>query len=54
MKPDSEKVIQCCLVGDGLVGKSCLARSFLHMTQQSRYTATIFDNYIGGFAFIIH
>ena len=42
---DSGGLVQCCLVGDGLVGKTCLARSLLKLDLPSVYEATLFDNY---------
>ena len=42
---DSVDIVQCCIVGDGLVGKTCLARSLLGLDLPAVYEATLFDNY---------
>ena len=44
---DSGGMVQCCFVGDGFVGKTCLARSLLRLELPSFYEATLFDNYAG-------
>ncbi|XP_069117251.1 cell division control protein 42 homolog [Argopecten irradians] len=39
--------VQCTLVGDGMVGKTCLARSFADRTFPVNYVATVMDKYSG-------
>lgn len=46
MKMD-QNCIQCVIVGDGMVGKSHLAKSFSGHPLQDNYVATVFDNYAG-------
>lgn len=42
-----KKTIQCTVVGDGMVGKTCLAKTFTGESLDEKYVATIFDNYAG-------
>ncbi|XP_069117252.1 cell division control protein 42 homolog [Argopecten irradians] len=42
-----ESGVQCTLVGDGMVGKTCLARSFADRTFPVNYVATVMDKYSG-------
>lgn len=42
-----KKTIQCTVVGDGMVGKTCLAKTFTGESIDEKYVATIFDNYAG-------
>ncbi|XP_033734166.1 cell division control protein 42 homolog [Pecten maximus] len=42
-----ESGVQCTLVGDGMVGKTCLARSFADRTFPVNYVATVMDKYNG-------
>ena len=39
---DTKKVI---IVGDGSVGKTCLANTFVHKNFPEDYTPTVFDNF---------
>ncbi|XP_076441583.1 cdc42 homolog [Babylonia areolata] len=40
-----EKYVHCALLGDGMVGKTCLTLSYTQHLFTDRYTATVFDNY---------
>lgn len=40
------KSLQCSVVGDGFVGKSCLVERFLGGEFNSEYVATLQDDYI--------
>lgn len=41
-------MIQCTLVGDGMVGKTCLSLAFCRMSPPTdSYVATVFENYAG-------
>jgi len=40
-------MIQCTVVGDGMVGKSCMSLAFSKMTAPGNYVATVFENYAG-------
>jgi len=43
-----QKIISCAVVGDGMVGKTTLALSFVQKQfHDSGYVATVFDNYAG-------
>ncbi|KAK3591820.1 hypothetical protein CHS0354_007676 [Potamilus streckersoni] len=44
---DGTKVVQCCIVGDGMVGKTCLALNFVQHRFPKDYVATVFENYAG-------
>lgn len=46
-----ENTINCCIVGDGMVGKSSIAKSFVGQTPPDGYVATISDNYSGCVSF---
>ncbi|OWF50814.1 cdc42 homolog [Mizuhopecten yessoensis] len=39
--------VQCTVVGDGMVGKTCLGRSFADQTFPVNYVATVMDTYRG-------
>ncbi|XP_060063037.1 rho-related protein racD-like [Ylistrum balloti] len=41
------KSVFCTLVGDGMVGKTCLAKVFADTTFPDQYIATVQDNYSG-------
>lgn len=47
MKMEQNNCIQCVIVGDGMVGKSYLAKSFVGQSLQEDYIATVFENYAG-------
>lgn len=44
---DMDRTINCCIVGDGMVGKSSIVKSFVGQTAPGSYVATISDNYSG-------
>ncbi|XP_076442858.1 cdc42 homolog [Babylonia areolata] len=53
-----EKYVHCALLGDGMVGKTCLTLSYTQHLFTDRYTATVFENYpvpveVGGEEFTI-
>ncbi|XP_076441579.1 cell division control protein 42 homolog [Babylonia areolata] len=53
-----EKYVHCALLGDGMVGKTCLTLSYTQHLFTDRYTATVFDNYpapvcVGGEEFTV-
>jgi len=37
--------VHCALIGDGMVGKTCLVKSFVDQTFPSNYVATVLDKY---------
>ncbi|VDI74403.1 cell division control protein 42 homolog [Mytilus galloprovincialis] len=47
-----EQTIQCCIVGDGMVGKSSIIKSFIEQSTPGDYVATISDSYSGDASFI--
>ncbi|XP_076464207.1 cdc42 homolog [Babylonia areolata] len=53
-----EKFVHCAMLGDGMVGKTCLTLSYTQHLFTNTYTATVFDNYsvplkVGGQDFVI-
>lgn len=44
---ESRNMIQCTVVGDGMVGKTCLSLAFSKLSTPDNYVATVFDNYAG-------
>ncbi|XP_060063069.1 ras-like GTP-binding protein RhoL [Ylistrum balloti] len=38
----------CTLVGDGMVGKTSIAHTFIGKRVEEKYVATVFENYTGG------
>lgn len=44
---DSRRMIQCTIVGDGMVGKTCLSLAFSKLSVPDDYVATVFENYAG-------
>ena len=43
----SDKHVYCAILGDGMVGKTCLTLSYTEDSFTDTYTATVFDNYPG-------
>ncbi|KAK3593164.1 hypothetical protein CHS0354_039648 [Potamilus streckersoni] len=41
------KIVQCCIVGDGMVGKTCLALNIMHQNYPKDYTATVLEHFSG-------
>ena len=41
------KMINCTLVGDGMVGKTSLAQVFAGQDASEKYEATVFNNFAG-------
>ncbi|XP_022332765.1 rho-related GTP-binding protein RhoJ-like [Crassostrea virginica] len=44
---DMKKPISCTVIGDGMVGKTCLAEVFSGLTMPQEYVSTVFNNYAG-------
>ncbi|KAL5008446.1 hypothetical protein ScPMuIL_014027 [Solemya velum] len=42
-----KKCVNCAIVGDGMVGKTCLALGFTTQSFPESYIATVFENYAG-------
>ena len=42
-----ENYVHCAMLGDGMVGKTCLTLSYTQQRFTDHYTATVFDNYPG-------
>ena len=42
-----KKMINCTLVGDGMVGKTSLAQVFSGHNASEKYEATVFNNFAG-------
>ena len=40
-------LVQCTVVGDGMVGKSSLSLAFTNEAPKGDYVATVFENYAG-------
>ena len=47
MKYDKKKFVHCAILGDGMVGKTCLTLSYTQKAFVENYTATVFENYAG-------
>lgn len=55
---DCPKFVHCAMLGDGMVGKTCLTLSYTQKVFTDSYTATVFENYpvplkVGGEEFVI-
>nr|KAG5694601.1 hypothetical protein BaRGS_015014 [Batillaria attramentaria] len=53
-----QKFVHCAMLGDGMVGKTCLTLSYTQKVFTDNYTATVFENYpvplkVGGEEFVI-
>ena len=46
-KNDQRRLVQCTVVGDGMVGKTCMSLAFSKTTAPDDYVATVFENYAG-------
>lgn len=44
---DMKKPISCTVIGDGMVGKTCLSEVFSQQTMPQEYVSTVFNNYAG-------
>lgn len=44
---EARKLVQCTVVGDGMVGKTCLSLAFSRLSAPAEYIATVFENYVG-------
>lgn len=44
---ESRNLIQCTVVGDGMVGKTCMSLAFSKQSAPADYVATVFENYVG-------
>ncbi|XP_041351729.1 rho-related GTP-binding protein RhoJ-like [Gigantopelta aegis] len=58
MKYNKKKFVHCAILGDGMVGKTCLTLSYTQKAFMENYTATVFENYavpltVGGEEFVI-
>ena len=52
VKLNQNKIVQCSVVGDGLVGKTSLVKKFVQNKNTEDYVATVFDNFAGNFLYI--
>jgi GTPase SAR1 family protein len=43
-----KNTVKCTILGDGMVGKTCLAKAFVGDQFPDRYVATVTGNYTGG------
>lgn len=50
VKINKSKIVNCSVVGDGLVGKTSLVKKFAHNKHSENYVATVFDNFAGDVA----
>ena len=48
-----ENYVHCAMLGDGMVGKSCLTLTYTQKHFTDHYTATVFDNYSGKFQTVL-
>lgn len=44
---ECQNFVHCAILGDGMVGKTCLTLSFTEEIFTDNYTATVFENYPG-------
>ena len=44
---EGERLVHCAVLGDGMVGKTCLTLSYTQRAFTDTYTATVIDNYPG-------
>lgn len=44
---DMKKPISCTVIGDGMVGKTCLSEVYSGQTMPQEYVSTVFNNYAG-------
>jgi small GTP-binding protein len=44
---DMKRPISCTVIGDGMVGKTCLSEVFSQQTMPQEYVSTVFNNYAG-------
>lgn len=44
---ETRHMVQCTVVGDGMVGKTCLSLAFSKSATPDDYVATVFENYAG-------
>ncbi|KAL3873245.1 hypothetical protein ACJMK2_036385 [Sinanodonta woodiana] len=47
LRAADKTIVQCAIVGDGMVGKSAMAFCFLGQNLPNEYVATVFENYAG-------
>ena len=47
VKSEQRNLVQCTVVGDGMVGKSSLSLAFTNEPPKGDYIATVFENYAG-------
>lgn len=47
MKAEARHIVQCTIVGDGMVGKTCMSLVFSKLSAPEDYVATVFDNFAG-------
>lgn len=47
MKNVERHLVQCTVIGDGMVGKTCLSLAFSKLSTPESYVATVFDHYAG-------
>lgn len=47
VKSEQRNLVQCTVVGDGMVGKSSLSLAFTNEPSLGDYVATVFENYAG-------
>lgn len=43
----NRNVVKCALVGDGMVGKTCLARKFSGLELPEQYISTVIEEFTG-------